>query len=222
MSRATQLSLVFAAISPALLFLLANGIGQWMPVPIIVGLILLCPLAAAFSGHRGIRQFKENTQKQGGLVRTAAVAGTALGYLEIFTLVLLVATTPIHHRNPMGANESSAVGSLRSLAIAAKHYEQTHPVEGFPTSLKALVTEPSSPESPWTVDPILASGQKSGYRFLMSTGNRESDGHIRHYQIHADPAEQDKTGVRHFYVDETGVVRYNLHEQADSKGEALQ
>jgi hypothetical protein len=188
----------------------------------MVGLILLCPLAAAISGHLALRQLKKSAEKQGGFVRPAALAGAAFGYLEIFSLVWTLTTATHHHGNPMAANESSAVGSLKSLAYAANHYEQTHPEGGFPTSLKALATEPSNPESRWTVDPILGSGQKSGYQFTLSPGNREGGGQIKHYEIRADPVEQGKTGVRHFYIDETGIIRYELNRPADSQGVALQ
>jgi len=120
------------------------------------------------------------------------------------------------------ANEASAVGSLRSLAFAARHYEEAHPEEGFPTDLKLLGSKSGNADELWTVDTNLASGVKSGYGFTLVTKGRANDGRLEHYKIYADPVEQDKTGVRHFLVDETEVIRFSLNQPADSNSEALQ
>jgi type IV pilus assembly protein PilA len=222
MERAANLSLIFAAIPPLVMVSLITEISRPIPVAVDLALVLLCPLVAAFLGHWVLRQLKRDVKEQAGHTRMKAIAGTACGYLEIFLLFLVVASAPFHHGNPMAANESSAVGSLRSLAFAAKRYEKGHPEEGFPANLKLLVSKPGKADELWAVDTNLASGVKSGYRFTLITEGRASDGRIQHYKIYADPLERDKTGVRHFVVDETEVIRFSLNQPADSNSEALQ
>lgn len=222
MERAANLSLTFAAIPLLVTLGLITGVSQPIPVAVDVVLVLLCPLIAAFLGQWVLRQLKHGAIEQAGHARVKARAGTACGYLEIFIMLLVVASTPFHHGNPMAANESSAVGSLRSLALAAKHYEEAHPEEGFPTDLKLLGSKSGNADEPWMVDINLASGVKSGYRFTLVTEGRVNDGRIRHYKIYADPVEQDKTGLRHFLVDETAVVRFSFNQPANSNSEALQ
>jgi type IV pilus assembly protein PilA len=221
MERAANLSLIVAAIPPLVAVGLITGISRPIPVAVDVALILLCPLVAAFLGHWALRQLKRDVKEQAGYARMKAMAGTACGYLELFLLLLVVALIPFPHVKRMTANESSAVGSLRSLAFAARHYEEAHPEEGFPTDLKLLGSKSVKVDELWAVDTSLASGVKSGYRFTLVTEGRANDGRIQHYKIYADPVEQDKTGVRHFLVDETGVVRFSLNQPADSKSEAL-
>jgi hypothetical protein len=221
MQRAANLSLIFAAIPPLVAVGLITEISRPIPLAVDVTLVLLCPLIAAFLGHWALWQLKGDVKEQAGHARMKAIVGTACGYLEIFLLFLVVALIPFHRGNPMAANESSAVGSLRSLAFAARHYEETHPEEGFPTDLKLLGAKSGKADELWAVDTNLASGVKSGYRFTLVTEGRANDGRVQHYKIYADPVEQDKTGVRHFLVDETGVVRFSLNQPADSKSEAL-
>jgi hypothetical protein len=118
--------------------------------------------------------------------------------------------------------ESSAVGSLRTLHAAATHYQQSHPLEGFPSSLNVLREWQELPSVRWGTDPTASRSTRNGYRFTYSTEERAEDGLIRHYKIYADPLEPYKTGVRHFFTDETGVIRYGLEGAANSASSALQ
>jgi type IV pilus assembly protein PilA len=222
MKRAANLSLIFAAIPPLVVVGLVTEISDSIPIAIDVALVLLCPLIAAFLGHWSLRQLKREVKEHAGHARIKAIAGATFGYLELFLLLLMAVSIPFHHGNPMAANESSAVGSLRSLAFAAKHYEEAHPKEGFPTNLKLLGSKPGKADAFWEIDTNLASGVKSGYRFTLVTEGRANDGPIQHYRIYADPVEQDKSGVRRFLVDETEVIRFSLNQPADSNSEALQ
>lgn len=54
------------------------------------------------------------------------------------------------------------------------------------------------------------------------TDQRNANGKIQHWKISADPIKQDETGVRHFFVDETGVFRWAMAQPADEKSGALQ
>jgi len=108
----------------------------------------------------------------------------------------------------MAANESSAVGSLRVLNTAAVTYLGTY--GHYPLSLRSFGPPSSgkaSEEAADLVDPFLAGGLKSGYRFTYITAPAESQDNRGGYSITADPVEPGTGGVRHFSTDETGVIR---------------
>jgi len=198
-----------------------SGFAESTPAPIIAGLMLLSTLAAAFCGHWALRRLRAGHQDRRRFTKAIALLGVGVGYLEI-AILFLIATVPHHHGNPMAAHEASAVGSLRTLHWAASKYQTTHPEKGFPADLQSLSIKSGNLDESSAIDPALANGTKSGYRFTYIPETRDAEDCIRHYEIHADPVEQDKTGVRHFYTDDTGVIRYELAYTAKSDSTALQ
>jgi type IV pilus assembly protein PilA len=105
------------------------------------------------------------------------------------------------------ANESAAIGSLRTIGTAQATYLST--VGGnssYATSLAALNTAQ-------LIDGVLASGTKSGYTYTM-TGTATA------YAAKADPATGG--GTRHFFADETGVIRFDPAAAATATSAAIQ
>ncbi len=56
------------------------------------------------------------------------------------------------------------------------------------------------------VDPVLATGEKYGYVFLITLVTRSSD-QTPGYQVSAVPRRYGRSGRRSFYIDESGVIR---------------
>jgi type IV pilus assembly protein PilA len=220
MSRTANLSIVFGIVPLVLLMCVVTGLGNSVPGVAFLALAVLCPLAAAFLGHWVLRQAKMGTQQVSGSAKLRANIGLATGYIELLVLVLIFLGTP-ERPNHMAANEGSAVGSLRSLQRAAAGYATEHPNVPVAADLKALV-EASQAEDDRRVDRTLLSGVKKGYRFTYAPDARNADGRVERYKIYADPVKQGQTGVRHFYTDETGIIRYDLTRPADSGSAALQ
>lgn len=54
----------------------------------------------------------------------------------------------------------------------------------------------------------LASGQKNGYNFTYKVGEQYKGQYVS-YTLNADPAIPGSTGLRHFYMDASGVLRVN-------------
>ncbi len=148
--------------------------------------------------------------------------GALFGYVQVTLMFLAVSGFPGCGGNGMGANESSAVGSLRALSYRASQYFQAHPDVGFPTSMQSLVANYPDTDSKWKLDEYLAKGEKSGYRFRYVAEELGTDRKVRHYKIFATPVSQNKTGVRHFYTDESGAVRWATAKPADEMSETLQ
>jgi hypothetical protein len=112
------------------------------------------------------------------------------------------------------ANESSAVGSLRSLYSANLAYAKNHPLDGYPKHLNDLAPQLGPAE-------VLATGEKSGYRFTYSARSLKGGAKYDAYEISADPDVPGKTGTRHFFMDETGVIRASATGPANVNDPAL-
>ncbi len=137
---------------------------------------------------------------------TKFALGAAAGLAGI--LLLLAISVPNLMRSRMAANEASAVGSLRILNTAAVTYLGTY--GHYPPSLKSFGPSPNgkaTEEAADLVDPFLAGGLKSGYRFTYLTALAEGRDSRGGYTITADPVEPGTGGIRHFFTDETGVIR---------------
>jgi type IV pilus assembly protein PilA len=138
--------------------------------------------------------------------------------LIVVAIILIIAAIAIPNllRSKMAANESSAVGSLRTLNTSCVTFSTTY--GGFPASMSYLGGEGTSAAPTSTsaelIDNVLQSGVKSGYTFSFDAGSADSSGNIDNYSILASPITPGVTGIRYFYTDQTGVIR------ADATGNA--
>lgn len=155
---------------------------------------------------------KTNTDLRSGDLSTSHISifkrglGTVAG-IAVFLLALAV-LTPNLLRSRMAANESSAVGSLRTLNSAANTYLLVY--GHYPPSLGSFgppASGASSEDAAGLVDSGLAAGQKSGYFFVYQRTTPLGSSDREGYSINADPVNPGSTGVRHFSTDQTGVIR---------------
>ncbi len=169
-------------------------------------------LVAVVLGHVS----RSEISKSAGRLKGAgtALAGLILGYAGIafipFILIIAAIAIPNLLRARMAANEASAVGSLRVISTGCITYTSTYN-QGFPPTLSSLGPSPGraaeSAASANLIDSRLASGTKSGYVFTYESLSTRSDGVLDHFEIHADPVTEGTTGMRHFFVDQSGVIR---------------
>lgn len=105
-------------------------------------------------------------------------------------------------------NEASAVSALRTLMIAQTSYATLYPARGYTCSLSDLGgmggTDRNEHQA-MLIDPRLASGKKSDYRFTFSgcEGNPATT-----FNVTAVPAEAGM-GMRTFCSDQSGVIRFS-------------
>ncbi|HVG30181.1 MAG TPA: type II secretion system protein [Pyrinomonadaceae bacterium] len=110
------------------------------------------------------------------------------------------------------ANESAAIGSMRTLGSAQQVYRQT--VGGnvnFASGLVAL-----GPTGANLIDDMLGSAPtstKSGYTFTMTGAGAT-------FTANADPVSGG--GTRHFFTDESGVIRADSSAAASAASSAIQ
>ena len=122
---------------------------------------------------------------------------------------------------PGMANETSAVGSLRTLVTVNVHYHSVY--GGFPPSLASLgpSTEPTASAAD-LIDATLASGTRNGYRFTYIAERTDENGKVNAFSIHAEPLEPGTTGKRYFYVDASGVIRAEIMTRASASSPPVQ
>jgi hypothetical protein len=122
----------------------------------------------------------------------------------------------------MAANEASAVGSLRTITTGEITYASACPKVGFAYALAELGPNGSAcPEGKNVIDSTLATGVKSGYRFTPSVANFSSQAPETSFGWNADPVSPS-AGTRHFFVDQTGVIRFTTAAQASADSPILQ
>lgn len=122
---------------------------------------------------------------------------TLIEILIVVAIIIVVAAIAIPNliSARVSANEASVVASLKSLNSAAESFRMAQMPSRFPANLSEMNgTEPSF------IDVVLASGNKSGYMFSWTGGTNT-------YSVIASPQTPNVSGVRIFFLDESGVIR---------------
>ncbi|HLK05070.1 MAG TPA: DUF4190 domain-containing protein [Candidatus Acidoferrum sp.] len=198
---------------------LVAGIAAYVIAPFFGAIV------AIVLGHLGLSEIKKSAGRLKG--EGLAIAGLVLGYIQVaglpFILIIAAIAIPNLLRARMAANEASAVGSLHTLVNAENSYGSVCPKIGFAYSLTELGPAGSAcPEGKNLIDFTLASGLKSGYRFTPHVSSFTGQAPESGYGWNADPVNAGSTGMRHFFVDQSGVIRFSKSGQADENSEALQ
>ena len=129
--------------------------------------------------------------------------------LIVVAIILIIAAIAIPNllRARMAANESSAVGTVRTLVTSEVTYSSTWNV-GFAATLADLGGSgapcTASSTGACLIDPLIAGGgPKSGY-------SDDAVGTTDTFGVSAWPVTQGTTGTRTFCSDESGVVRVDV------------
>lgn len=140
--------------------------------------------------------------------------------LLLFALAQVVPHWVRTDRHP--ANESTAVGSLRTINTSAIAYFSTYE-NGFSPSLAAMGPPPSGTafdcRAADLVDERLASGEKSGYVFAYLPGppvDKPVLGcppGVKSFAVSARPLKYGQTGRCSFYTDDSGVIRFTAEDR---------
>jgi type IV pilus assembly protein PilA len=132
--------------------------------------------------------------------------------LVVVAVILIIAAIAIPNfiQSKERANESAAVQNLRSITTANVIYSTTYS-DGYSPNLADLGGNSATitPTSAELIDTVLATGQKSGYTFQYAVTTTDALGNPTGFTVNADPTTQNLTGMRHFYADQTLVIRMN-------------
>ena len=143
-----------------------------------------------------------------------------IGLAGLLALSCSVPSSPRAAR--MRSNEELVILELRTIKAACDAYEATYE-RGYPRSLAELGPYPNPPRSPreirehfneppkmdahhaGLIDEVLASGKGSGYLIIyepVAEGART----VKKYTVSARPESYGRTGLRSFYLDQTGLI----------------
>ena len=135
--------------------------------------------------------------------------------LIVVAIILIIAAiaNPNLMRSKMAANQSSAVGSLRTINTAEVTYQTNYPAVGYATGLANLGGADSSctsatfasSTSACLIDNTLAGGTKSGYVFSATGGGGTP---AVTYTSLATPQVPGQTGQNQYCSDQSGVLFY--------------
>jgi type IV pilus assembly protein PilA len=196
------------------------GIAAYLILPFFAA------IPAIILGHLALSDIKKraNQLKGNGL----AIAGLVMGYAQVvlipFILIIAAIAIPNLLRARMAANEATAVSTLRTYNMAMVNYSTQCQKIGFPASVTNLGAGNGDCEGANIVDAVLAAPDpmKRGYRFFYSAGTGDNLGRVISYTITADPIAENTTGSRHFFTDETGVIRVSNGEAATADSPPIQ
>ena len=135
--------------------------------------------------------------------------------LIVVAIILIIAAIAIPNllRARISANESSAVGSLRTIVTTNIQYSTTYGT-GFAPAIANLGGGAgcvAAAASACLIDPQLTTGTKSGYTFTSTpnTGAGTTVSPFVRFEADATPLNVGTTGQRAFCADQTGVIHFN-------------
>jgi hypothetical protein len=183
------------------------------------GIILLLPvgilsaLAAIVLGIAHLWRTRRHKQRQTGTRQ--ATWGILIGVVSLGAITVIAGTIPLWldiqtcGDEPVQYHEPPAVQALRTLNTVEVTYASTY-ITGYSATLEQLGRSkdgvPSASHA-GLVDDELAAGVKSGYRFKYVTQPDPTTGRFEKFQIYADPADGGASGERHYFTDESAVIR---------------
>jgi prepilin-type N-terminal cleavage/methylation domain-containing protein len=162
-------------------------------------------------------------RKESRFMRNKQNGFSLIELLIVVAIILIIAAIAIPNllRARIAANEASAVSSLRTMNTADITYNSTY--GNYSPDLSSMGpsngTAPTSTDAD-LLDQVLApaggvlTSTKTGYSFTYAP---TAGG----YSISGGPVALNQTGVRYFYTDQSGVIRYAVGVAATSGSSPL-
>lgn len=135
---------------------------------------------------------------------------TLVEIMIVVAIIALLAAIAIPNllRARLNANESAAISALRTISSAAISFRSVN--TQYPANLAAL-----SGAVPAYIDATLGAGAKSGYSFSLVSGGANT------FEATAIPQAFQTTGVRSFFVDESGVIHWTALDVAAAAADGV-
>ncbi len=156
--------------------------------------------------------------------KKASAGFSLIELLVVVAVILIVAAIAIPNfiRSKMRANEAAAVANLRNITTAETVYSTTYGI-GYTTALVQLggTTVVVDQNNAGLIDSVLATGNKTGYTFTYTILSADSAGHVLAFSVNADPVVAGQSGDRHFYTDQSAIIRHNENSTASASDPAI-
>jgi len=130
---------------------------------------------------------------------------TLVEIMIVVAIIALLAAIAIPNllRARLGANETAAIGALKTISTAMENWRSRHNGDYVGATLAALGSA-----TPPYIDQVLGAADpssKNGYQFVI-TLDAAVGGKVIGYNCTATPLAYQQTGERSFIVDESGVI----------------
>ncbi len=127
---------------------------------------------------------------------------TLVELLITIAIIALLAALAIPNllRTRLNTNETNAVNALKAIRDACISYRGV--MSSYPADISSLTAT-----TPPYVDSVLGSGTRNGYQFSL-TGATNS------FTATARPSTYQTTGIRGFFVDHSGFIRWTNQDAA--------
>ena len=165
-----------------------------------------------------MRQRESHDANKTGVGHLQSAGFSLIELLIVVAIILIIAAIAIPNllRSRMAANEAATVQDMRAIITAEAAYNTLYGIGYSALLLHLGPAVGGGAPTPLAADLIendLAAGSKSGYTFTyVPTAPNPV---IRYdYGINTDPIVAGSTGQRHFFADQTGVIRFNAAAKA--------
>jgi type IV pilus assembly protein PilA len=143
-----------------------------------------------------------------------AILGSCFAVLFI-VLILMALAVPQMLKLKKNADQTSAIQTMRAIGSAELVYSSSYPANGFGCPLSVLGGDPQAGAPTAQAAQLLpadlaATGQKSGYTFVVTCGIKATvSGQVVYtsYQLTAVPQTVGKTGDNGYCSDESNVIK---------------
>ena len=187
---------------------------------------LLCKSPVGRTGHLTVERsngiFEEGTILRWGIhningreanrtmIRLNRKGFTLVEIMIVVAIIALLAAIAIPNllRARHNANETAAIGAMRTLSSALESFRAAQTPPAYPDALDEL-----SDADPPYVDATLGAGTRQGYTFTYAAVGDDNED----YTITGNPVNAGVTGTRVFFVDSSGVIRLD-----DADGDPLE
>ena len=134
---------------------------------------------------------------------------TLIELMIVVAIIAIIAAIAIPNllRSRMSANEAGAAGGIRTISTGEVAY-QAAGIDSTTNGIGkyATMTSLGTGTTPF-IDSALSSGNKQGYAFT-ATPTLENNA-VPRYTATATPQLVNKTGIKAYFVDESGVIRFD-------------